>query len=136
MLTAFHANTVANENNPENKSPYTNTFLCPYRSPIFPYAGPTTPKANIGPVMDQFNTDTVEFKSREMVSSETTKIVMVELVVNKPPNTTNKVAHFRVSPTLRAIRRGIICVQGTTDISSTPACSSVIVSRPCGVRIS
>ena len=133
---AFHAKTVSPANTPAKNRPNTYTFLCPYRSPIFPYAGPTTPKANIGPVMDQFKTLTDEFRSREIVSSDTTRTVMVELVVNNPARTTMRVAHLRVNPTLRAMRRGIINDHGITETSSTPPCSIAMVLRPCSTSSS
>ena len=90
----------------------------------------------MGPVIDQFKTLTDEFKSVAMVSKDTTKIVMVALVVKRPASTTNNVAHFFVRPTFRAILRGIINVHGTTDTSSTPPCSKVIVAFPCGASSS
>ena len=79
----------------------TKTRLWPHRSPALPNAGPTTPKASIGPVIAQLSTLTEVSRSSAMRCSDTTRIVTVKLTVNSPPSTTHSTAHRRSIPIRR-----------------------------------
>ena len=70
-----------------------NTRLCPHRSPALPNAGPTTAKANIGPVMAQVSNVFDECRSVAICFNDTTNKVIVKLTVNRPPSTIHNTAH-------------------------------------------
>ena len=124
IVVAFHAMAVSAAKIDAPRRPRRKRRLWPHRSPALPKAGPTTPKASIGPVSAQLMVDVSEFKSVATVSSETTRMVIVALTANSPERTTMSVAHARLRPmrlaTLRTNRFPRTACQGSTPTSSTP----------------
>jgi hypothetical protein len=85
-----------------------------------PKAGPTTANTNIGAVIDQLTTLTVEPRSTATVSSTTTSSVIVKLTVKAPDKRTAIVALRREMPTRSARAERIRSRSGAMLISSTP----------------
>jgi len=140
---ALQANAVAAANTAAPSSPSTKIRRCPYRSPALPNDGPSTPKASIGPVIDQETAAWSEPRSRAMPGRETASSVMVTETVKRPVRITASTAHRWAGPSGRPIgpsrersererrrpsRRG----HGTTPTSSTPAGSTVVTPLPAG----
>src|SRR4051812_7319678 len=90
---ASQAKAVARANTPAPASPSRKTFLWPQISPALPNAGPTTPKASMGPVMTHDRVVSSDPMSAAMSTSDTASRVMVTLTVNRPTRATTSTDH-------------------------------------------
>ena len=120
-IGALGAKAVRPAKIPAPSRPPTNTRLCPIKSPSLPKAGPITAKANIGAVIDQLTTLTVDFKSAATVSNTTTSKVTVKLTVNTPLKSTVIVALRREIPMRSTNAERTRSCRGASATSSTPA---------------
>ena len=93
---------VAMAKMPAPASPTRKTFLWPHRSPALPKAGPTTPKASIGPVITHDSVVSSEPMSSAMSTSDTASSVIVTLTVNRPTRATTSTDHGLVAGPARA----------------------------------
>ena len=120
-IGALGAKAVRPAKIPAPSKPPTKTRLCPIKSPSLPKAGPITAKANIGAVIDQLTTLTVDFKSTATVSNTTTSKVMVKLTVKTPLRSTVIVALRREIPMRSTSAERTRSCSGASATSSTPA---------------
>src|SRR4051812_41718316 len=81
---ADQAEAMPMANRPAAPTPTRYVRLCPQRSPALPAAGPTMPKASIGPVMTQVRVVFDEPRSTAIRVRETARIVMVKPTVKRP----------------------------------------------------